>query len=201
MCGHRNAIRVWRRPGGAAMLLTIGLVSFVGSLPGLTASGKAKPAAADRGPVATCVTETGTVICREKLGQPWHVVAHEEKLSSGDLLVGLPGAMLDSQNRAVRLILLSNLAGSSPYPVKEAAVMLHHDPSMDLDMTLDRGRVDLVNRKEIGPAKVRLRVRQETWDLTLENPGASVGLELYGRWPRERPLPAIPGQKTCPPPT
>jgi hypothetical protein len=44
--------------------------------------------------------------------------------------------------------------------------------------------VDLANRKESGPATVRVHVRNNTWDLTLAEPGAAIALELYGRWPR-----------------
>ena len=84
-----------------------------------------------------------------------HPVKQGEQLYTGDLLVGMPGAAIDSADGAVRLDLLSDPDKQSPYPVLEAAVVLHHSAGHDLDFTLDRGRVNVTNRKKEGPAKVR----------------------------------------------
>src|SRR5262249_23954439 len=61
----------------------------------------------------------------------------------------------------------------------------------DLDLTLDHGRIILTNDKE-GPAKARVRFAnpmvksgQDSWDVTLLEKGASVGIELWGRYPPE----------------
>src|SRR5262249_39414632 len=82
---------------------------------------------------------------------------------------------------AVRLTFLSDLEGSSPFPVLESAVALH--AAADFEFSLDRGRVELVSRKDKGTAKVKVHFRKTMWELTLE-PGSRVSLELYGRWPR-----------------
>src|SRR5262249_18616579 len=61
---------------------------------------------------------------------------------------------------------------------------------VDLDLTLDRGRITLTNHKESGEAKVRLHAGRGTGLLTLAKPGDSLALELYGRW-----LPGVPFTK------
>jgi len=76
--------------------------------------------------------------------------------------------------------------------------VLHENPNADLDFTLDRGRAQVVNRKETGPVHVRLRVRNETWDLTLQEPGASMAFEIYGRWPRGVPFSKVADPKHVP---
>jgi hypothetical protein len=65
-------------------------------------------------------------------------------------------------------------------PSLEAAVTLHANPKIDLDFTLDRGRVYLTNDKAEGPVTVRLRFREETWSLTLIDRGSEVGINLSG---------------------
>jgi len=70
----------------------------------------------------------------------------------------------------------------SPFPVIETAAVLHPSTAFDLDFTLDRGRVDVTNQKDKGSAKVRVRFEKRFWDLTLEQPGTRVALEIYGRW-------------------
>jgi hypothetical protein len=167
---------------------------FLGAVPG--------PARAADAPnekcAGHCASETGTLLRRVALGQPWHIVAHKEDLHPGDLLVGGAGADLSSANGAVRISFLGDLAELSPYPIRECAVVLREEPEVDLAFTLDRGRVDLVNQKEKGPAHVRVHVGQDTWDLTLEGPGASIALELYGRWPAGVPFTRDPGPKDVP---
>jgi len=69
---------------------------------------------------------------------------------------------------------------------------------VDLALKLDRGRVDLINRKKEGEARARVRVRDAVWDLTLADPGTSVALELHGRWPPGVPFTRDPGPKDVP---
>jgi uncharacterized protein (TIGR03000 family) len=134
--------------------------------------------------VAKCVTGGGLLVRREAPDKPWRLVEDKEDVYSGDLLVGGLGAALESRNGGVRLSLLSDLDQASPYPIVESAVILHENTDVDLDFTLDRGRVDLQNQKPNGPARVRVRLHGKTGEFVLEAPGASVALEVYGRWPR-----------------
>jgi hypothetical protein len=139
-------------------------------------------------PVGKLVTPAGTLLRREAFGKPWHLVQPKDALPSEELLLGLPGASIENKAGTVRLTFLTDLDGQSPFPVKECAVVLHDTPAVDLDFTLDRGRADLVNRKEKGSASVRVRVRDQIFDMTLAEPGTRVAFELFGRWAKGVPF-------------
>jgi hypothetical protein len=115
----------------------------------------------------------------------WQRVGKERPVSSGDSLVCLPGfkAEIDT-NGGVRLLMRGHVREFSVDPFQEflmdSAVVLHQNPHLDLDLTLDRGRIYLTNVKEKGPAKIRLRFATEKgWDITLMNPGDQVGVDLF----------------------
>jgi hypothetical protein len=148
--------------------------------------------------VAVCDTEAGTLLQREGSGKAWKVLKPKQDVYSRDLIVALPGAALDTKNGAIHLSLLSDLAGQSPYPVLESAVVLHDNPKVDLDFTLNRGRVDVTNRKDKGPAHVLVRFRDAAWELTLDEGGTEVALELYARWPTGVPFSAEPKPDSAP---
>jgi hypothetical protein len=138
--------------------------------------------------VGTIVPETGKLLSRANGEKTWHLAADNEAIQSGDLILGTPGAAIDSKNGAVRMVLRADLAGLSQYPIRECAVRLHENPNADLDFTLDRGRAEVINHKEKGSARVVLRIRKESWDFTLLEPGTRLAMELYGRWPRGVPF-------------
>jgi hypothetical protein len=110
-------------------------------------------------------------------------VKPEGAVFTGELLLALPGsrAQIDSKNGAVRL----SLAGTWPAaasPWLESAIVLHAGKGCDLDLTLDRGRVFIQNQKRQGSARVCVRFQDQKWDLTLDEPGAKIALESFGRW-------------------
>jgi len=141
----------------------------------------------------------GLMFRRSELGQPWHIVKKNEELTGGQTILGLRGAELQSKNGAVGLTFLGDINGHSPYPIRETAIVLPTKASeTDLDFTFERGRLDLVNRKDKGAAKVRVLVLGEPWDLTLETPGTRIALEMFGRWPRGVPFNPNPGPKDVP---
>ncbi len=140
--------------------------------------------AEERRPAGKCVSETAALVRREGLKQPWRIVAKDEELQSGDVLVGGRDAVIDSANGGVRLSIMGDMDGTSPFPILETAVVLHSSKDADLDFTLDRGRVDLVNRKESGSARIRVQVRDKTGEIILPEPGNRVAIEIYGRWLR-----------------
>jgi hypothetical protein len=154
-----------------------------------------KPDVAEGKSVATCASKSGSMMRRTGPGNKWQVVREKEQLASGQLLVGLPGAIVDSINGAVRLRLLADLEQNSPYPVKEAGVILQSLPGADLAFVLDRGRIDLTNRQRAGAATVHVSVRNAAWDLVLAAPGAQVALEVYGRWAAGVPFQKKPDPK------
>lgn len=145
-------------------------------------------AAKERVGVGKLVTAPGTLLRREAFGKPWHGVLPKDPLLSEYLLLGLPGASIDNKAGTVRLTFLTDFEQQSPFPVLECAVILHDTPGVDLDFTLDRGRADVVNRKEKGEASVRVRVRDQIFDVALAEPGTRVAFELYGRWAKGVPF-------------
>jgi hypothetical protein len=168
-----------------------------GAGPAARAADDAKPAVKERREAAgKSACSKGMILRREGPDGKWQAVGEGETLSTGDLLIGLPGAALDIGGGAVRVEMVRYL--DSPYPVMEPAVVLHKTPGFDLDFTLDRGLVEVVNRKEKGAAKVRVRAHNATWELTLDQPKTRVLLELYGFWPNGTPFKLKPGPKDVP---
>lgn len=138
----------------------------------------------ERQPLARLTSETATLLRRAEPEKPWQVVQRNEVLLPGDLLLGGGGSTLETLNGATRLTLLGDLNGLSPFPIIETAVILNSATDVDLDLTLDRGRVDITNTRASGPARIRLRCRNKTGELILNEPGDRVAVEVYGRWLR-----------------
>lgn len=166
-------------------------------LPFLSSTLEAKQ---NQGPViARMLSPQGTMLNRTLFGQPWEEVKQNQELTGGPTLLGLHGAVLQSANGAVQLNFLGDINDVSPFPVRETAVVLPTEASKtDLDFTLERGRIDLVNTRKTGTATVRVTVLGEAWDLTLLQPGNSVAMEIFGRWPRGVPFNPNPGPKEGP---
>ncbi|HEV3236506.1 MAG TPA: hypothetical protein VGZ25_05930 [Gemmataceae bacterium] len=150
-------------------------------------------------PPAKNASAKGLLIRRDgPVGSPWIVVEEKENLPAGNVLLGLPGTMIDSADGAVHINMRSDLDSTSPYPVVENAIVLNENSKVDLDFVLDRGRVDLTNTKKEGAARVMVRVRKEVFELTLSEPGTQIALEVYGRWPRGAKFTKEPGPKDVP---
>jgi hypothetical protein len=148
--------------------------------------------------VGHLVSKDGTMFARSKPDQDWRTVSTKGEIRADQLLVGLPGAVLSTSKGAVSLTLLTDLAGNSPYPILESAVVLHASTDFDLDFTLDRGRVDVTNLKKEGAARVRIRFHDQQWEATLTEPGTRIALELYGRWAKGVPFRKESGPKDVP---
>ena len=172
-------LRPWLMAGLALPLL---------ALP-LRAAGD-KPAAAPEKRVAagTCVTDTGSLLLREAPGKPWQIVEQNKEVFTGDLLMGGHDGAVDSKDGTVRLIVVGDVDARSPLPIHETAFVLHEAKDVDFDLTLERGRIRLINLKKAGAAKVRVRVRGHGGEATLTDPGATLSVEVYGRWPRGMPF-------------
>jgi hypothetical protein len=63
----------------------------------------------------------------------------------------------------------------------ECAVTLHENPKVDLEFTLNRGRVYLSSHKD-KPAQVRVRFGKEIWDIVLQDRDTEIVLELFTRY-------------------
>jgi hypothetical protein len=126
---------------------------------------------------------SGLLLAREAPGKPLQTVKPGDDVFNGLTYVGLPGSAITSKN-GVQLSFLSDLERQAKHPVLEAAVKLFVGTEADLALTLDRGRIELTNKKAKGSAKVRVLVHKAEWELTLNEPGSKIGMEVYGRWPR-----------------
>jgi hypothetical protein len=110
-------------------------------------------------------------------------VAKDAAIHTADTLITLPGFVSELRTaKGVKVIQRGSLreyALAAPMlHLLESAVVLHASDKFDLDLTLLRGRIFLRNNKAEGACKVRLRLDEETWDLTLPEPGDEVGVDL-----------------------
>jgi uncharacterized protein (TIGR03000 family) len=190
---RKHTSRVGRPSGGrsilAAGLLTLalaaGIVIEVQSAAPIDAPRSVEP----RVPAAKNLSFPG-LLSSKGTGQPFGRVELNDTLYSRDVLVAIPGLKVNIEptSKAVSLTLWGHLPGLSDSPVLESSVILHDSRAYDLDFTLVRGRVVLTNMKKDGAAKVWLRADTGGVDLGLPEPGDSVAIELYGRWPAGVPF-------------
>ena len=76
------------------------------------------------------------------------------------------------------------LLGASAFAVSDVVTKVSLRDGADvLTTSLGRGIVGVMNFKKQGAARVRLRCRDQTWQLTLRTPDTRVGIEIYGRHP------------------
>src|SRR5579884_1087273 len=134
---------------------------------------------------------------RQGEAYPWAVLRPEARVSTACTLVSLPGyRSLIALDNGAHLTLWGNLPefSASP-PVLESVVMLHIPSSgIDVDFTLDRGRVLIANRKmTAGSVRVRLRFLRESWELELPAARSEAVVELW-TLPRGAPFGAMPQQ-------
>jgi hypothetical protein len=153
------------------------------ALSGLAARVAAQPAT--RVAVATSNSPAATFSFRTATGTVFQTLPEKAELFSGDLVVSLPGGTFTSKNGAVTVKSLADFDARSPLPILETALSLAEpkEKDTDLDLTLDRGRVDVTNARSEGPATVRVRFWDQSWKIVLESPGSRVAAELCGRWP------------------
>ena len=131
-------------------------------------------------PAAKCVAVHGALLMRTKTGG-WDSVAAKSSVPAGRLLVALFGAEFESPNGAIEMRMIADVGQRGPFPVLEAAVQFNVAKKADLDVTLDRGIVVFVNKKKVGAAHLLLHMRDETFEVTLAEPKAKLGVEVYGR--------------------
>jgi hypothetical protein len=142
--------------------------------------------------------EVGTCELAEKMAcglltrreDGWKRLAAGDRVISTEPLVCLPGCGAEVRTPGgAALLLRSNLPQFSLHPIMDylldSAVTLHQNKDFDLDFTFERGRVYVSSRKAAGLLKVRVRFWDEVWDLTLEEPGTEVGLDLLTHYTRD----------------
>jgi hypothetical protein len=154
--------------------------------------------AAEPQPIGKLVSLPGTVFQRSKPGEDWQVVPAKGDVYAGYLLLGLPGAAIETGMGDLRLKFLGDLDRNSPNAIFEPAVVLRAGKDRTVEVELDRGRIDLTNIKKEGKVHVGLRFRDHKWQATLESPETSILLELYGRWAKGTRFTTKPGPKDVP---
>ena len=116
------------------------------------ATAQAQPDPAEK-VVAKATSLAGTFASRHATATDFKVLPAGAELSAGDLLVALPGAALLSKDGGVAVTSLADYDNRSPLPILETALVLGPaEKGTDLAFTLDRGRVDLTNKKPRGAA-------------------------------------------------
>ena len=155
-------------------------------------------AAEERQEVGKLVSPHGTLYQRTKPGEAWRIVPAKGAVYAGDLLLGLPGAVLETGKGTIRLTFLGNLDKNSPNPILEPAIVLHPSTDRAVEVELDRGRIALTNIKDKGEVRVGLQFRDQKWRATLEEPGTSALVELYGRWAKGTRFTTQPGPQDVP---
>src|SRR5205807_1230801 len=121
----------------------------------LAPAASAQPAA-KKGPLGKSTGPAASFTVKPAGSDAFRCLPEKTDVHAGDLLVGLPGAGLETQ-AGVALKSLADFDNRSPLPVFETAVVLNDTPGVDLDFTLDRGRVDVTNTKPRGAAVVVIR--------------------------------------------
>jgi hypothetical protein len=132
---------------------------------------------------AVVKSDSATFVARAAPDKDWYVLKQGQDVPADELVLGLHDAVLESKNKGVKLRTVTDLSNRSPFPIIETAVRVHPSKDADLDVTLERGRIDVTNVKEKGAAKVVVRFQTRVWKLELEKPGTRFAMEIYGRWP------------------
>ncbi|MCE9564085.1 MAG: hypothetical protein K8U57_18735 [Planctomycetes bacterium] len=134
--------------------------------------------------VAHSNSPAATFSARPSNGNVFQPVPDKAELFSSDLVVSLPGGTLTSKNGAVQVKVLADFDSRSPLPILETAFSLAQpaDKDVDLEVVLDRGRINLTNVKPEGSAMVRVRFWDQSWKIQLDAPKTRVTVELCGRW-------------------
>ena len=113
----------------------------------------------------------------------WERVAgNDGRVNSTDDLLALPGFHPEIRlDTGVRLQLWGNVGEILHLPLAESRVTLYVPAQgIDADLRLHGGRLFVTAPKAMRPVVVRLRFREETWDVTLATPDTEVAVNLIG---------------------
>jgi hypothetical protein len=183
----REAIMVQHLRGQARPCLTALLCLMVTLATGHCSA--AQPAKQKGGGQATVQSAPGALLRRGDDGKSWQPIKAKDSVANEVVVVALPEAEIVSANKAVELKMLADVGHRLRLPVLESAVIIHDNAAVDLDFTLDRGIVTLTNLRDKGKATVRLRFRDQNWEISLKEPGTKLAVEMYGRYPPGLPVP------------
>lgn len=138
-------------------------------------------------PVARCLSKDGSLLVLEKGSSTWKSARHDQELFAGDFILSGAGTTIESLDKSVKLTFRGDIAGSSPLPIRETAViLLPNKEGVDFSVDFERGRIELTNTKEKGSAicQVSLFNDEDHGKVKLIEPGSTCSLEELGRWPK-----------------
>jgi hypothetical protein len=150
--------------------------------PAVTVSGAPAPAVSSE--AVKVLSSRGTVLIRDEVkGGAYRTVEKGSSIGAGETVLSFHDGVISSANGKVQATLRSDLSGKNPLPVLESAVATRMPSSgVDLELKLDRGRVDFVNTAKEGKVTVKVVGPFTSSELVLASPGTRVEIELYGRW-------------------
>jgi hypothetical protein len=164
------------------------------------------PSARELGRYVPRQGEPSVLLSRGREGDPWRRVAAQEAVQIGEMLMSLPGYRSEIMlANGVRLTLWGDVPTTPRIFALESVVQANEPNSLDLDVTLLRGRVALANLKTQGDANIRIKfyrdrykdnriVRdEEAWELKLLGGESEVAMELWGQYPPGVPFSKEPG--------
>jgi outer membrane biosynthesis protein TonB len=128
-----------------------------------------------------------TLLVQRQGDQPWRRLTPGGRVFATDPLVSLPGYLSEVRLDSGVQLQLRGLVPQFATDVmmnllSESSVVLHPSKDVDLDFTLNSGRVYVSNHKDQGPARIRVRFDREIWELTLAEPDTEVIVELIKRY-------------------
>jgi hypothetical protein len=133
--------------------------------------------------VARATSAAGSLVMRLAQGTQYQPLAAEADIYSSDRIVAFPKASLRSKNGRITLTFPGDLEGNAPTPIYDTAILLHPADDVDLDVTLQCGRLLIENTATEGTATCRLRFWNQTWTIALENSETRILIDLSSRWP------------------
>jgi hypothetical protein len=120
----------------------------------------------------------------------WERYASGAPVFTNERLVSLPGYLSEVRlTSGVHLQLRGNVRefslNAAMEALMESSVVIHGTQGLDLEFTLNCGRVFFSNAKKQGPASVRVRFADEIWDVTLKEPGTEIGMDLLRQFSQD----------------
>jgi hypothetical protein len=139
--------------------------------------------AAEVSPIATTNwSDPAILLERGNVKEAWRRLGVKERVYPSRQLMSLPGYRSELRlDSGIQLSLWGNVPEFWDSPVMESVAIIHANPEFDLELTLDRGRILIANRKPQGAATARIHFLEQSWDLTLLEPNTEVAVELFAK--------------------
>ncbi len=138
----------------------------------------------DRSPPSTEKKDVGQFTSKDAVllarNADWTKVAPDARVSTATPLLALAGSHADlTLDTGIHLTLWGGLPETTGWKTLDCQITLHAPPAgYDLDLIVYRGRVYLSTTKKPTPAKVRVRLAGQIWDLTLADDQTEVVIDM-----------------------